>query len=285
MPLENEHACRLRQPGQFKDDSFRRVTREHEGKKYGVIRGRLKSNDEWQDQAFRYPKDTWTESEARGHCKDHDGILFEPASSEANAGTEIEKRYLAVDAAHIELRDAGEGLPELVGYAAVFDSPSEEFGFGEWKWIEQIRRGAFKRSLADGDDVRALVDHDPSRLLGRNKADTLELREDKQGLHVVIQPPDTSVGRDTLELIRRGDLSQMSFAFQVREQIWTEKQDEPSLREIVDAKLFDVSVVTYPAYPDTSIGLRSLRAALEISNAVHLTGIYRRRLARARLTG
>ncbi len=82
MPYLNEHSCRLKNPDDFKEDSFVRVSRDHEGKKYDVIRGKLKENDEWADQAFRYPKETWTESEARKHCKAHDGILFEPASGE-----------------------------------------------------------------------------------------------------------------------------------------------------------------------------------------------------------
>lgn len=82
MPFKNLHSCRLRRPGDFKADSFRTDERTHEGKSYRVIRGRLKSNDEWADQAFRYPTDNWSEREARKHCRDHDGILFEPASTD-----------------------------------------------------------------------------------------------------------------------------------------------------------------------------------------------------------
>lgn len=97
MPFPSEHACRIKQPGLFKRGSIRRVERVHDGKKYGVLRGRLKSNDKWEDQAFRYPKRTWTAREARAHCKDHDGILFEPASgaaaySSARYLTDLEQR-------------------------------------------------------------------------------------------------------------------------------------------------------------------------------------------------
>lgn len=74
-PYPNEHACRLKQPGQY--DEFRRITRTHDGKQYSVIRG--KKGDNWEDQAFRYPKDVWTVPSARAHCKDHEGISFEPA--------------------------------------------------------------------------------------------------------------------------------------------------------------------------------------------------------------
>lgn len=82
MPYENEHAGRLRDPGDFQEDSFRRVERESEGKKYFVIMGRLKGEEAMTEQAYRYPVDHWKESEARKHCQEHEGILFEPASGE-----------------------------------------------------------------------------------------------------------------------------------------------------------------------------------------------------------
>jgi len=82
-PYPNEHACRLRAPGDFQEDSFRRVTREHDGKKYSVIMGRLEGEDILTEQAYRYPKDIWDVDDARSHCKDHDGN-FEPASASAD---------------------------------------------------------------------------------------------------------------------------------------------------------------------------------------------------------
>lgn len=79
-PFENEHACRLRDPADFQDDSFRRTIRKHDGKEYSVIMGKLKGEDTMTEQAYRYKKDIWTASEARAHCKDHKG-KFEPAKS------------------------------------------------------------------------------------------------------------------------------------------------------------------------------------------------------------
>lgn len=79
MPYPNEHACRLRQPGEFKEGSFRRVTRTHEGKSYAIIMGRLKGDDTMTEQAYRYPKGSWSASAARAHCRSHDGKGFEPA--------------------------------------------------------------------------------------------------------------------------------------------------------------------------------------------------------------
>jgi signal peptide peptidase SppA len=85
MPYANEHSCRLREPDDFQNNSFRRVPRDHNGKRYDAIMGKLNGEDTMTDQAYRYPKDIWTVSEAKAHCKDHDGILFEPASGEEGA--------------------------------------------------------------------------------------------------------------------------------------------------------------------------------------------------------
>lgn len=80
-PYPNEHACRLRDPKDFKPESFRRTTRKHEGKEYSIIMGRLKGETKMTEQAYRYKKDIWTASSARTHCKDHDG-KFEAAAKE-----------------------------------------------------------------------------------------------------------------------------------------------------------------------------------------------------------
>jgi len=78
-PYPNEHACRLRDPGDFDADSFRRTTREHEGTTYSIIMGKLKGESAMTEQAYRYPKDAWDVSAARTHCDGHDGAIFEPA--------------------------------------------------------------------------------------------------------------------------------------------------------------------------------------------------------------
>jgi HK97 family phage prohead protease len=84
MPYPNEHACRLREPGQFQDNSFRTMSRDHEGKKYSVIMGKLKGEDTMTEQAYRYAKDTWTATQAKSHCSSHDGS-FEAASTGGRA--------------------------------------------------------------------------------------------------------------------------------------------------------------------------------------------------------
>ena len=89
-PYPNEHACRLREPGDFEDGSFRRVEREHEGKKYAVIMGKLKGEDKMTEQAYRYPKDTWSVEAARKHCTDHNGKSFEPATEKSQGQSEVD---------------------------------------------------------------------------------------------------------------------------------------------------------------------------------------------------
>lgn len=151
----------------------------------------------------------------------------------------------------IETRADGE-TRKIVGYAAVFNSPTDIGGY----FREQIAPGAFTAAIGR-DDVRALINHDENFVLGRTTAGTLTLAEDEKGLRVEIVPPDTQAARDLMVSMERGDISQMSFGFIARKQQWDETGTTP-LRTIQEADLFDVSVVTYPAYPDTSVAVRSL---------------------------
>jgi HK97 family phage prohead protease len=106
------------------------------------------------------------------------------------------------------------------------------------------------------DDVRALWNHNSDYVLGRNVSGTLALDEDEHGLRVAITPPDTQWARDLLVSMKRGDVDQMSFGFMTREDAWGQG-DDGLTRELIDVDLFDVSVVTYPAYPQTSAEARS----------------------------
>lgn len=138
---------------------------------------------------------------------------------------------------------------KLQGYAAVFNQLSEPLqGFRE-----RIKPGAFANSMKTAD-VRALVDHDPSKIIGRTRAGTLTLNEDGHGLFATIILPDNSLGHDLFVSVKRGDLSQMSFGFVAEEDAWPER----GIRELISVRLFDVSVVTYSAYPQTEVGLRGL---------------------------
>lgn len=159
-----------------------------------------------------------------------------------------------------EIRAEGEGEPVLVGHAAVFDTLSLEM----WGFREKVAPGAFTDTLGN-DDIRALWNHDPGAVLGRVQAKTLEVREDKKGLAVRIKVPDTQVGRDAVTSIDRGDVSQMSFGFQVLEDTWEPGGDDRSslVRTIEKVQLFEVSPVTFPAYPATDIDVRDFQGALD----------------------
>ena len=188
-----------------------------------------------------------------------------------------EKRFLASE---IERRmdEEGEDSNVLEGYASVFGTVADIGGFFD----ETVARGAFTRAVQEGQDVRALVDHDASKVLGRTKSKTLELVEDDKGLRVKITLPDTTVGRDIKESVRRGDVSQMSIGFfVVGEEV--DRTGDKVLRTITDVDLFDVSVVTYPAFEDTEISLRSAIDAFnqsesELSKEGKFKRIYRAKL-------
>ena len=146
----------------------------------------------------------------------------------------------------------GEQAASLSGYAAVFDQLSVVL-YGMFK--ERIERGAFAGSL--GDDIRALWNHDTNLPLGRTKAGTLRLAEDSHGLRVEIDPPATQAGRDAVESIRRGDVDQMSFAFDVLEDAWDQDESGLLIRTLRKVKLYEVSPVTFPAYQGTEVSARA----------------------------
>lgn len=165
----------------------------------------------------------------------------------------LERRFLS---GIVELRAAaadGEKSP-IVGHAAVF---GEETIIGSYySFREKIEKGAFARAIKEKQDVRALFNHDENLILGRTASGTLELEEDEVGLLYTIDPPDTSVARDLMESLRRGDVNQSSFAFYVRKQQFIEEEGKPPLRIIQDVDLLDVSPVTFPAYEGTDVGMR-----------------------------
>ena len=149
----------------------------------------------------------------------------------------------------IEFRKEDE---KIIGHAAVFDTP---VSIGGW-FDEVVRKGAFVESIKT-DDIRALLNHDPNYVLGRNKAGTLYLEEDENGLLIDNDPPDTQWARDLKVSMKRGDIDQMSFGFRAVEEKWTTRDGQPDLRELLKVKLYDVSPVTYPAYEETDVQVRT----------------------------
>ena|SRR5256885_1381496 len=171
---------------------------------------------------------------------------------------EIEQRFLNAPDFKAEFRvEKREGKPSvIVGYPAKFNTLSQRM----WGMRETILPGAFKRTLAEGADVRGLLNHNVDLILGRTKSGTMRLKEDAIGLRMEIDAPDTQVARDLLVSIDRGDIDQGSFCFRCVTDNWR-MQDGEVLRELIDLDLKDASVVTFPAYEDTTIGVRSLAQA------------------------
>ena len=164
---------------------------------------------------------------------------------------DLERRNFSTGKLSVEER-AESQTNTIVGHAAVFNSRSQDLG----GFVEQIATGAFDSVLED--DVRALFNHNQNFVLGRTVSKTLRLSVDEQGLRYEIDIPNTTVGKDLFESINRGDISQSSFGFIVGEDEW-EKTDDGNLRTITKVeRLYDVSPVTYPAYPATDAAVRSM---------------------------
>ena len=164
---------------------------------------------------------------------------------------DIERRIISSEDMELRVTDGDD--PKITGYAAKYGKWSEDLG----GFTEKIRKGAFDEVLEN--DVRALKNHDPNLLLGRTMSGTLRLQTNSVGLHFDIDPPNTNTGRDTMEEIRRKDITGCSFSFITLEDDWLYNEDGTVQRTIIKVgQLFDVGPVTYPAYPDTSVAVRSL---------------------------
>lgn len=171
------------------------------------------------------------------------------------------RRFLEQRLATLTVSKRADGKPVITGYASVFYNPSEpgtEFKMFD-DLVERIMPGAFNRAVAEKHDARGLFNHDPSLVLGRVGNGTVRLSLDGRGLRYEIDPPDTTVGRDLVISIERGDVAGSSFAFVPKRVVWAE-ENGVDVRQILDLDLYDVSPVTYPAYEGASTGLRSTDA-------------------------
>lgn len=144
-----------------------------------------------------------------------------------------------------------EGGPIIEGYFAVFNSDYEIWPGA----IEQVAPGAFSSAL--GGDIRALADHDTRIVLGRTTAGTLELREDDRGLYGSIKiNPEDQEAMNLYHRVQRGDVTQCSFGFDIKDEEYQHRPDGSDLWIIRDVVLYEVSVVTFPAYAETSVQAR-----------------------------
>jgi hypothetical protein len=163
--------------------------------------------------------------------------------------------HRVMEHANIEIREmtdaADAGGMTFYGYAAVFNSPSEPLPF-----TETIAPGAFSRTLKARNEVKLLMNHDTGRVLASRRAGTLRLSEDATGLRVEADLPDTSDGRDLAYLLKRGDITTMSFGFTVPAggDYWSDENN----RQLRDVRLHEVSIAPYAAYPASMANVRSV---------------------------
>ena len=164
--------------------------------------------------------------------------------------TERTRRQMRSADAEFQTREDGENL-SIEGYFAVFNS-NYDIGYG---LSESIAPGAFDGTLSD--DVRALINHDTTLVLGRTAAHTLELKQDERGLwgRIAINPNDSDA-MNLYNRVKRGDVNQCSFGFDILEEETEFRGDDEIHWTIKSVKLYEVSCCTFPAYEETSIAAR-----------------------------
>ncbi len=161
-----------------------------------------------------------------------------------------EKRQVRSASSKFSVREDGEEL-FIEGYFAVFNSNYEV-----WQGAtESVAPGAFSETL--GEDVRALIDHETRLVIGRNTSGTLELKEDSHGLwgKIRINPKDSDA-LNLYERVKRGDVDQCSFGFDIIDEETEFREDGTVHWTIKKVKLYEVSVCTFPAYEETSVSAR-----------------------------
>ncbi|HXH33539.1 MAG TPA: HK97 family phage prohead protease [Plantibacter sp.] len=172
---------------------------------------------------------------------------------DTTGATGQEKRYVTLEDRAVDRKGDAIGFR---GHAALFERRTW-IGPKKWGFWEQVARGAFTKSIGESD-VRFLINHDPNLVLARTTSGTLRLAEDSVGLLSEADLARTSYGEDLAISLERGDVTQMSFAFEVIREEWEDLADDSGeMRTILEAKLWDVSAVTFPAYDDTDGALRS----------------------------
>lgn len=176
----------------------------------------------------------------------------------------------------IAVRAAAESdKPTISGYAAVFGELSMVLDSWWDSFRERIERGAFAASIAD-DDVRALWNHNADFPIGRVKNKTLSLWEDVRGLAFAIMPPATQLAQDFVATIRDGYVDAMSFGFTVLDEEWDEDAEGQLIRTLKKIKLYEVSPVTFPAYPQTEAQVRSVLGAAGLGDMPQIPARLRR---------
>jgi HK97 family phage prohead protease len=182
--------------------------------------------------------------------------------AKGEALSKLETRIVEVD--KFEVREDASGM-FLEGYAALFNSRSENLG----GFTETIKPGAFRASLKARNDIKLLWNHDTGAVMGSTRAGTLTLTEDERGLRVSATLPDTTYGRDARELVRRGDVTGFSFGFSMPARGGDEWSADGTERVLKSVRLHEVSLVAFPAYPETN-GTATVRGLDKIAQRANV---------------
>ena len=198
-------------------------------------------------EGIKVKKDDTPDEGEEETIEENDSHLEEEEEEEENSKG-VWRNKDAVEKRFFETRIKTDGKKNtIVGHAAVFGRLSEDLG----NFREEIAPNAFDGVLKN--DVRAYFNHNPDLILGRVSANTLRIRKTKKGLQYSLDLPNTTAGRDMLENLKNGNVNQSSFAFQVEKDSWRSDDDLGEIRTIEKVKrLYDVSPVSLPAYPDSN---------------------------------
>ncbi|MBN6186320.1 HK97 family phage prohead protease [Aneurinibacillus sp. BA2021] len=167
---------------------------------------------------------------------------------------------------NIEVRAEEGASPVVTGDVVMF----EQLSVPLWGFREKVRKGAFEKSLRKSV-VKALWNHNSDLVLGSTKNRTLKLWEDDMALRFELELPNTTWGKDAAESIKRGDVDGVSFGFEVVRDEWN--YDDPSdvIRTLIEVNLYEISPTPFPAYPDSSVDMRSAKRAFEIFKSTQET--------------
>jgi len=170
--------------------------------------------------------------------------------------TEIQTKEIRIFSNIFEIREDKEGKREIEGYALEWETLSEELGWW-FTYREKFRKGAFRDYLKDKDtDTKLLLNHDTTKVLARSKYSTIEFKEDNTGLWFKADLPDNTIGKDTVESVKRRDIDGVSVGFIMRKQEWDETDEENVVRTVITADLPEISLTAWPAYSSSSVDTR-----------------------------
>ena len=189
----------------------------------------------------------------------------------------LERREFVAE--RLEVRRQTDRPPVISGYAVVFNADSRVLH--DWSgqpFVERFDAGAFDAWLRTDPELVALWNHNADLPLARRSRGTLQITKDEHGLRFEMQPPETSWGTDAIIAIQRGDVIGMSFLFEALRDTWTPPNaDGVARRTILESVLYEISPVTFPAYPTTRVTVRSVRVPNFGSDSRAAAEIERRR--------